>query len=128
MAKVLKVQVKELSNPTKEKIKGVVAMTRNNIGIHVNFLDLSLAIVADGVSWSPDVADDMTRRMKNLFDESISTLVLHGFMQDEIEQGEFEDEESEDDEEEEAGNRPSKELIDPNVIFLMEKEFGENNG
>ena len=103
-------------------------MTRNNIGIHVNFLDLSLAIVADGVSWSPDVADDMTRRMKNLFDESISTLVLHGFMQDEIEQGEFEDEESEDEEEEEAGNRPSKELIDPNVIFLMEKEFGEGNG
>lgn len=101
-------------------------MTRNNIGIHVNFLDLSLAIVAGGVSWSPDVADDMTRRMKNLFDESISTLVLHGFMQDEIEQGEFEDEESE--EEEEAGNRPSKELIDPNVIFLMEKEFGEGNG
>ncbi len=35
-------------------------MTRNDIGIHVNFLDLSLAIVVDGVAWSPDVADDMT--------------------------------------------------------------------
>ena len=94
-------------------------MTRNDIGIHVNFLDLSLAIVADGVAWSPDVADDMTRRMKGLLDDSVSTLVQYGFMQDEIEQGE---------EEEEPGNRPSKELIDPNVIFLMEKEFGEGNG
>ena len=99
-------------------------MTRNNIGIHINFLDLSLAIVADGVSWSPDVADDMTRRMKGLLDDSVSTLVQYGFMQDEIEQGEIE----EDEDEEEPGNRPSKELIDPNVIFLMEQEFGEGNG
>ena len=99
-------------------------MTRNDIGIHVNFLDLSLAIVVDGVAWSPDVADDMTGRMKTLLDESISTLVQYGFMQDEIEQGEIE----EDEEEEEPGNTPSKELIDPNVIFLMEKEFGEGNG
>jgi hypothetical protein len=103
-------------------------MTRNDIGIHVNFLDLSLAIVADGVAWSPDVADDMARRMKTLLDDSISTLVQYGFMQDEIEQGEIEEEEPEDEEEEEPGNRPSKELIDPNVIFLMEKEFGEGNG
>ena len=98
-------------------------MTRNDIGIHVNFLDLSLAIVVDGVAWSPDVADDMTGRMKTLLDESISTLVQYGFMQDEIEKGEEEDEE-----EEEPGNTPSKELIDPNVIFLMDKEFGEGNG
>ena len=98
-------------------------MTRNDIGIHVNFLDLSLAIVVDGVAWSPDVADDMTGRMKTLLDESISTLGQYGFMQDEIEKGEEEDEE-----EEEPGNTPSKELLDPNVIFLMEQEFGEGNG
>ena len=103
-------------------------MTRNDIGIHVNFLDLSLAIVVDGVAWSPDVADDMTGRMKTLLDESISTLVQYGFMQDEIDQGEIEEEKPEDEEEEEPGNHPSKELIDPNVIFLMEKEFGEGNG
>ena len=100
-------------------------MTRNDIGIHVNFLDLSLAIVVDGVAWSPDVADDMTGRMKTLLDESISTLVQYGFMQDEIDQGEIEEE---DESEEEPGNAPSKELIDPNVIFLMEQEFGEGNG
>jgi len=128
VVRALEAQELELSNPTKEKIKGVAVMTRNNMGVHVNFLDLSLAIVADGVSWSPDVADDMTRRMKVLFDESVSTLIQYGFMQDEIEQGEVEDEKPEDGEEEEPGNRPSKELIDPNVIFLMEKEFGEGNG
>jgi hypothetical protein len=100
-------------------------MTRNNIGIHINFLDLSLAIAAEGVAWSPDVADDMTRRMKTLLDESVSTLVQYGFMQDEIDQGEIEEE---DESEEEPGNTPSKELIDPNVIFLMEKEFGDGNG
>lgn len=98
-------------------------MTRNNIGIHINFLDLSLAIAAEGVAWSPDVADDMTRRMKDLLDDSVSTLVQYGFMQDEIEQSEIEEEL-----EEEPGNTPSKELIDPNVIFLMEKEFGDGNG
>ena len=103
-------------------------MIRNNMGVHINFLDLSLAIVADGVSWSPDVADDMTRRMKTLLDDSVSTLVQYGFMYDEIDQGEIEEEEPEDEEEEEPGNRPSKELIDPNVIFLMEKEFGEGSG
>ena len=103
-------------------------MTRNDIGIHVNFLDLSLAIVADGVAWSPDVADDMTRRMKILLDESISTLVQYGFMQDEIEQGEIEEEEPEDEGEGDPNKRFSKELVDPNVIFLMEKEFGEGNG
>ena len=103
-------------------------MTRNDIGIHVNFLDLSLAIVVDGVAWSPDVADDMTRRMKILLDESISTLVQYGFMQDEIEQGEIEEEEPEDEGEGDPDKRFSKELVDPNVIFLMEKEFGEGNG
>jgi len=100
-------------------------MARNNIGIHINFLDLSLAIAAEGVAWSPDVADDMTRRMKTLLDESVSTLVQYGFMQDEIDQGETEEE---GESEEEPGNTPSKELIDPNVIFLMEKEFGDGNG
>jgi hypothetical protein len=99
-------------------------MTRNNVGMHINFLDLSLAIAAEGVAWSPDVADDMRRRMKDLLDDSVSTLVQYGFMQDEIEQGEIEEEELE----EEPGNTPSKELIDPNVIFLMEKEFGDGNG
>lgn len=103
-------------------------MTRNNIGIHVNFLDLSLAIISEGASWSPDVADDMTSRMKNLLDESVNTLVTYGFLQNEVDEGDFEEEEPEDEEEEEHGNRPSKELIDPNVIFLMEKEFGEGNG
>ena len=103
-------------------------MTRNNVGMHINFLDLSLVITAEGVAWSPDVADDMRRRMKDLLDDSVSTLVQYGFMQDEIGQGEIEEEEPEDEEEEEPGNHPSKELIDPNVIFLMEKEFGEGNG
>ena len=103
-------------------------MTRNNVGMHINFLDLSLVITAEGVAWSPDVADDMRRRMKDLLDDSVSTLVQYGFMQDEIDQGEIEEEEPEDEEEEEPGNRPSRELIDPNVIFLMEKEFGEGNG
>ena len=103
-------------------------MTRNDIGIHVNFLDLSLAIVADGVAWSPDVADDMTRRMKILLDDSVSTLVQYGFMQDEIDQGEVEEEEPEDEGEGDPNKRFSKELVDPNVIFLMEKEFGEGNG
>jgi hypothetical protein len=105
-------------------------MAHKDMGIHLNFLDLSLAVVVDGTTWTPDVADDMTGRMKVLFEESIQTLVDYNLLPNPNE--ELEEKSSivftQEEEEEEPGDRPSKELIDPNVIFLMEKEFGEGNG
>ena len=58
-----------------------------------------------------------------------STADVERVVQDKSGKPEFDFEiEEEDESEEEPGNAPSKELIDPNVIFLMEKEFGEGNG
>ena len=84
-----------------------------DIGFHINYLDLHLAIVAQGASWNPDVADDMTRRMKVLFDNSIHTLAEYGLIGD-----------NNDEEEDCTGPVSSHELIEPHTVFLMEDENG----
>ena len=53
-----------------------------DMSVHVAYLDLHLAIVAQGVSWSPDVADDMITRMSKLLDQSMMTLSQYGVFGD----------------------------------------------
>lgn len=79
--------------------------------IHVGYLDLHLAIVAQNVAWSPDVADDMISRMGKLFDESMMTLAKYGVFE-------------EDDDEDEYGPVPDRELIDPRVVFVEDDDNG----
>jgi len=81
-----------------------------DMSVHVGYLDLHLAIVAQGVAWSPDVADDMIGRMGKLFDESVMTLLQYGFMQDE--------------DEDEYGPVPDKELINPYVVHVEDEDNG----
>jgi hypothetical protein len=85
-----------------------------DIGLHVNYLDLHIALIAQGSSWSPDVADDMIKRMKNLFDNTIHTLVEFGLM------GEQED----DDDDVEGMPSFDREVIEPNTVYLMEEDNG----
>lgn len=85
-----------------------------DIGLHVNYLDLHIALIAQGVSWSPDVADDMAKRMKVVFDNAVHTLAEYGLM------GENEEDEDED----EFGPVPDKELVEPHVVYLMEEDNG----
>lgn len=79
-----------------------------DIAMHVGYLDLQVTLVAQGVAWSPDVADDMVGRMKKLFDESLFTLAQYGYM----------DAEDEEDEEDEFGPVPDRDLKSPHVVYV----------
>lgn len=81
------------------------------MAIHLAYLDLHLAVVAQGVSWSPDVADDMIGRMGKLFNESMYTLSEYGVFETEDEDDEF-------------GPLPDKELVDPRVVYVEDDENG----
>ena len=83
-----------------------------DMSVHVAYLDLHLAIVAQGVSWSPDVADDMVARMSKLLDQSMMTLMQYGA---------FDNDEDDDDE---FGPVPDKELVDPRVVFVEDDDNG----
>ena len=82
-----------------------------NISLHLRYLDLNIALMSEGSSWSPDVADDMVARMENYFENTIRTMVEYGMFESSIEEGEDEDED-------EWGPQPEKELIDPRIVTL----------
>jgi hypothetical protein len=90
-----------------------------DIGLHVNYLDLNVTLVAQGVSWSPDVADDMTKRMKTLFENSLETLAMYSIITSD-------DEDDEDDDD--YGPVPDKELKDPYTVHVEYGEEGFPNG
>jgi hypothetical protein len=87
-----------------------------NISLHLRYLDLNIALMSEGSSWSPDVADDMVARMENYFENTIRTMVEYGMFESSIE-GEGNDED-EDEDEDEWGPQPEKELIDPRIVTL----------
>jgi hypothetical protein len=81
-------------------------MPSKDMIVHVGYLDLQLAIIAQGVAWSPDVADDMVNRMTKLFDQSLMAASQYGL---------FESDEEEDDD---YGPTPEKELINPYIVHV----------
>ena len=83
-----------------------------NISLHLRYLDLNVAIMSEGSSWSPDVADDMVARMEKYFENTIRTMVDYGMLESSI------NGESEDEDEDEWGPQPEKELIDPRIVTL----------
>jgi hypothetical protein len=83
-----------------------------DMAIHLAYLDLHLAVVAQGVSWSPDVADDMITRMGKLFNESMYTLSEYGTF------------DLNDEDDDEFGPIPDKELVDPRVVYVEDDENG----
>ena len=78
------------------------------MSVHVAYLDLHLALVAQGVAWSPDVADDMIARVGKLFDQSMATLAEYGVYEEE--------------EDDEFGPTPEKELVDPRVVYVEDDD------
>jgi hypothetical protein len=88
-----------------------------DIGMHISWGDIRCSVIAEGRSWSPDVADDMVNRMGDLWENTLRSI---------SDTGHFDGEEEEEDEEDEYGPTPSKELIDPYVIRLSED--GEVSG
>jgi hypothetical protein len=79
-----------------------------NISLHLRYLDLNLALMSEGSSWSPDIADDMVARMQQYLDNTIRTMVEYGIFESSTEE----------DEEDEWGPQPEKELIDPRTVTL----------
>jgi hypothetical protein len=83
-----------------------------NISLHLRYLDLNIAIMSEGSSWSPDVADDMVARMQKYLDNTVRTMVEYGMFESSTE------EEDEDD----WGPQPDKELIDPRTVTLEDTD------
>lgn len=83
-----------------------------DMSVHVAYLDLHLAVVAQGVAWSPDVADDMIGRMSKLLDQSLYRLAEYGLL------------DNGDEEEDEFGPLPDKELVDPRVVYVEDDDNG----
>lgn len=83
-----------------------------DITMNVGYGDLRCTVIAEGVSWSPDVADDMVKRMKSIFDSAMFTLYEYGAIGD-----------TEDDDEE-YGPTPESELIEPHVVYVREEDNG----
>ena len=79
-----------------------------NISLHLRYLDLNLALMSEGSSWSPDIADDMVARMQQYLDNTIRTMVEYGIFESSTEE----------DEEDDWGPQPEKELIDPRTVTL----------
>lgn len=85
-----------------------------NISLHLRYLDLNLALMSEGSSWSPDIADDMVSRMKQYFDNTLYTMAEYSLVESEPVQ--------EEDEEDEWGPQPEKELIDPRTVTLEDTD------
>jgi hypothetical protein len=83
-----------------------------NISLHLRYLDLNLALMSEGSSWSPDVADDMVARMQQYLDNTIRTMVEYGIFESSTEE----------DEEDDWGPQPEKELIDPRTVTLEDED------
>ena len=81
-----------------------------DMSVHLAYLDLHLGIVAQGVGWSPDIADDMVGRMKELFDQSLYTLHEYGHLGDPEE------------DEDEHGPTPGSELIEPRIVYVEDED------
>lgn len=62
-----------------------------NIAMRISWSDLSVLLVAEGVSWSPDVADDMAARIRPLWRNALEDFKETGFLSEEVE--DYEDEE-----------------------------------
>jgi len=51
-----------------------------DIKISVSYLDLRVTMVAEGVSWSPDVAQDMVNRIENLWESALLGAATFGLI------------------------------------------------
>ena len=78
-----------------------------DIHVHVGYGELRCALVAEGVSWSPDVAADMVSRMQHLFCNTLLEVYQYGLL---------------DDGDDDLSPSSDGELMDPRVVFLEAEE------
>lgn len=87
-------------------------LTRD-MSVHLAWNDIRLSLIAEGVSYSPDIALDLTNRLHEAWHNTL--LELHRF-------GMLDTGDGEDEDEDEFGPQPEKELIDPRVVRLMDED------
>lgn len=46
-----------------------------NLIARVSFGDLKVELIAEGASWNPDIADDLMKRVKALYRDSVETMI-----------------------------------------------------
>jgi hypothetical protein len=51
-----------------------MAISKNLIA-KVTYGDLRVELIAEGASWNPDVADDLIKRVNNLWKESLNSMM-----------------------------------------------------
>jgi hypothetical protein len=83
-----------------------------DLSMHAMYGEIRCSIIAEGVSWSPDVANDMVNRLHEVWYNTLHELNQFGMLGAE-----------EEDDEDEFGPTPDKELIDPRVVRLSEEDF-----
>lgn len=82
-----------------------------DISMHVGYGDLRCTIVAEGTSWSPDVASDMVTRMRTLWDDAMCTAYQYGVLDTDTDEDEDED-----------WVTPDSELVEPHVVYVMRED------
>lgn len=88
-----------------------------DMSVHLAWQDMRISLVAEGVSWSPDVAKDLTNRLHESWHNAL--LELHRF-------GMLDNGDTEVEEDDEFGPAPERELQDPHIVKLMEDLAGED--
>ena len=86
-----------------------------DLSMHAMYGEIRCSIIAEGVSWSPDVANDMVRRMQDLWNGTLTELYRFDMLDTTSSNS--------DEEDDEFGPTPDKELIDPRVVRLGEEDF-----
>lgn len=83
-----------------------------DLSLHLMWQDIRLSFIAEGMSWRPDVAADMTNRMHEAWHNTLLELHRFGMLAN------GEDEEDED----EFGPTRSHELIDPFRVQVNDEQ------
>jgi len=52
-----------------------------DVAMRMSYGELAVQVIAEGVAWSPDVADDMVRRTSELWCNAVANLAAYGIFE-----------------------------------------------
>lgn len=84
-------------------------ISSRDIQLHVRYGEIQVSMIAEGVSWSPDAANDLVNRVAMAWDNTLASLYEYGLVEV-------------DDEDDDYGPVPEKELIDPRIVTLEDND------
>lgn len=81
-----------------------------DLSLHLAWQDIRISFVAEGMSWRPDVAVDMTNRLHEAWHNTLLELHRFGMLDNDPE------------DEDEFGPQPERELMDPRIVRLSDED------